>query len=80
MRIEETVDVVVRWIDQADSPATQLGGSYSDRGRASHLRWMKSTLLSAPTREVQQALIDHWIGTGALPRDLCREYRNQNGD
>jgi hypothetical protein len=31
---------------------------------------MKNTLLTVPTEGLQGDLLDHWIGTGALPRDL----------
>jgi len=69
----DIVDRVVVWIDQAESQALQIEGSYANGGRAARLRWMKSTILSAPSEQAQRDLIDHWIGTGALPRELVGE-------
>ena len=70
MEIEEVVNRVVMWIDQAESQALQIEGSYANGGRAAHLDWMKNTLLSAPTPTIKRDLLDHWSGTGALPPDL----------
>jgi hypothetical protein len=60
----------IAWINQAESQAPQIEGSYANGGRAAHLEWMKNTLLTAPTERLQRDLLGHWIGTGALPRDL----------
>ena len=70
MEIENVVNHVVMWINQAESQALQSEGSYANGGRAAHLCWMKNTLLTAPTPIVKRDLLDHWAGTGALPRDL----------
>jgi len=70
MEIREAVVRVVTWINQAESEALQIEGSYANGGRAAHLHWMKNTLLTAPTVELQRDLLNHWTGTGALPRDL----------
>lgn len=70
METREAVTRVVTWINRAERQSLQRGGSYANGGRAAHLQWMKNTLLTAPTEEVQRDLLDHWAGTGALPRDL----------
>jgi hypothetical protein len=69
-KIEKAVSRAVTWIDQAEGQAIQIEGSYADGGRAAHLHWMKNTLLTAPTEELKRDLLDHWTGTGVLPRDL----------
>lgn len=70
METEQAVIRVVRWINQAESQALQIEGSYANSGRAYQLNWMKNTLLTAPTEELKHDLLDHWTRTGALPRDL----------
>lgn len=77
MKTREAVIRVVEWINQVDSQSLQTDGSQASLSRAdagiglaSQLSWMKKTLLTAPTEEVQRDLLDHWTGTGALPRDL----------
>lgn len=68
----EAVQRVIAWINQAESRALQIEGAYSDSSRVDHLRWMKNTLLSAPTEELQCDLLNHWTETGALPPDLLK--------
>jgi hypothetical protein len=70
LTIQEAVQRVIGWIDQAEDQALLIEGSYANGGRARRLHWMKNTLLTVPTEGLQGDLLDHWIGTGALPRDL----------
>jgi hypothetical protein len=70
MQTSEAVNHVLAWINQAETWAYQVEGSYANGGRASELQWMKNTLLTAPNETSTQQLLEHWVGTGALPSDL----------
>jgi hypothetical protein len=70
MGTEKAVTRVLNWINQAENQALQVEGSYANGGRAAQLNWMRDTLVNAPTEGLQRDLLDHWTGTGALPRDL----------
>lgn len=59
MKTSEEVKRVVDWINQAESQALQVEGTYADGGGAAQLHWMKNTLLSAPHKELQQDLLKH---------------------
>lgn len=73
MEIGKIVIRVVKWINQAESQALQVEGSYANGGRVHHLNWMKNTILAAPNERSQLDLLDHWTRTGALPPDLLSE-------
>ncbi len=69
--ILESVERAIAWITQAKDQAFQVDGSYTNGGgQVSESDWMITALLTAPNENLQRDLLEHWTGTGALPKDL----------
>ena len=70
MDVSKSMNRVIAWIDQAQNQVTHIPGSQVNGGSVNELQWMKVTLLTAPSENLRLEMLNHWTGTGALPRDL----------